>query len=294
MQPKNLISRTNARDYGKDTHGLSRREFLKIALVASGGLGLWLSGCSPGTEQTVEKEEPLAVVDEWIRMLNAKDVAGFEKLHTESVFATNHYRTDPSSGREQIWDVFSKSTGSQLERITAFGLDQSVCLLVNATKFNRSLCYVFNFVNGVIDRVYEYLSGRYDLSNSSHFLSIEISGDDSALQDRLDAMDDMFVHAVNNGDISVPHVTESTINFVATSREPIIGRSPWTEGDYSAVFPSVSHKKIQTFGQGDLVCTHIMVEGAPKGSLCWVARFQDGRIAQLYEFWSDAKVDERT
>ena len=60
MQPENPISLTNRKDYGKHAHRLSRREFLKIALVASGGLGLWLSGCSPGTEQTVENKEPLA------------------------------------------------------------------------------------------------------------------------------------------------------------------------------------------------------------------------------------------
>lgn len=293
MQPKNLVSRTNRQDHSKGAQGLSRREFLKIALVASGGLGLWLSGCSPGTEQSVESEGPLAVVDEWIRTLNAEDVAGFEKLHTESVFATNHYREDPVSGREQVWDVFSKSTGSQLEKITAFGQDQSVCLLVNATKFNRSLCYVFNFVDGVIDKVYEYSSGQYDLSSSPQFSGIEISGDDSALQDRLDAMDNMFVDAANNRDLSLPLVTESTINFVVTSREPIIGRSPWTEGDYFTMFPSVSHKKIQTFGQGNLACTHVMVEGGPIGSLCWVVVFREGKIAELYEFWSEAKVDRQ-
>jgi hypothetical protein len=40
-----------------------------------------------------------------------------------------------------------------------------------------------------------------------------------------------------------------------------------------------------------LICTHVVVEGAGVGSLCFVGVFQDGKIAELYEFWSDARVE---
>jgi hypothetical protein len=286
-------SEQNTKNHPKDAPSLSRRDFIKLTLIASGGLGLWLAGCSPGVKQGVENEGSLAVVDRWIQALNAEDVPGFEKLHSESVLATTYNRGDPLSGREQVWDVFSKSTGSQLEKIAAFSQDQSVCLLVNATKFNESLCYVFNLVDGVIARVYEYSSGRYDLSGSAQFSGIEISGDDTGLQDRLDTIDYIFVESLKNRDFSSPGVKESVIFYVPTSNEPVVGYENFVKDgeDYARSFPSVSHEKIQTFGRGNLVCCHIAAKGTLKGSLCFVAVFQDQEIAELYEFWSDAKVD---
>jgi hypothetical protein len=293
MKADQFNSEQNTKNHNKDAPSLGRRDFIKLTLIASGGLSLWIAGCSPGVEQSVENEGPLAVGDRWIRALNAEDVPGFEKLLSESVLATTHNRGDPFSGREQIWDVFSKSTGSQLEKITAFSQDQSVCLLVNATKFNGSLCYVFNLVDGVIARVYEYSSGRYDLSSSAQFSGIEISGDDTGLQDRLDTMDYIFVESLENRDFSPPGVKESVILFVPTSTEPVVGYENFVKDgeDYARFFPSVSHEKIQTFGRGNLVCSHVAAKGTSKGSLCFVAVFQDEEIAELYEFWSDARLE---
>jgi hypothetical protein len=283
----------NAKNHHKDAPSLSRRDFIKLTLIASGGLGIWLASCSPGVKQGVENEGTLAVGDRWFQALNAEDVPGFERLHSESVLATTHNRRDPFSGREQVWEVFSKSTGSQLEKIAAFSQDQSVCLLANATKINVSLCYVFNLVDGVIARVYEYSSGRYDLSNSAQFSGIEISRDDTGLQDRLDTMDYIFVEGLKNRDFSPPGVKESVIFFIPTSTEPVIGYENFVKDgeDYARFFPSVSHEKIQTFGQGNLVCCHVAAKGTSKGSLCFVAVFKDEEITELYEFWSDARVD---
>jgi len=293
MKADQFNSEQDSKNLYKDAHGLSRRNFIKMTLIASGGLGLWLAGCSPGVKQGVENEEPLAVVDEWIRALNAEDVPGFEKLHSESLLATSHNRREPLSGREQVWDVFSKSTGSQLEKISAFSQDQSVCLLVNATKFNESLCYVFNLVDSVIARVYEYSSGSYNLFSSAQFSGIEISGDDTGLLDRLNLMDNIFIEGLNNRVFSVSGVKESVILFVPTSTGPLVGYENFVKDgeDYAKLFPSVSHEKIQTFGRGKLVCSHIAAKGISKGSLCFVAVFQDEEIAELYEFWSDARVD---
>jgi hypothetical protein len=297
MKADQFNSEQNTKDGHEDAPSLARREFIKLTLIASGGLGLWLAGCSPGAKQSAENEGPLAVVDEWVRALNAGDVPRFGKLHSESVLATTHSKNDPFSGRERVWDVFSASTGNQLETIASFRQDESVCLLVNATNFNQSLCYVFNLVDGVIARVYEYSSGSYDLANSEQFSGIEISGDDTGLQDRLDTVDYIFVESLEsikkNRDLPFPGVKESVIFFVPTSTEPVSGYENFVKDgqDYVRFFPSVSHEKIQTFGQGNLACLHVAARGTSKGSLCFVAVFQDGEVAELYEFWSDAKVD---
>ena len=293
MKQINSSAHTVTKKHAGDAHRLSRLEFIKSIAVVSGSLGLWLSGCTLGAAQGLENEGPLNVVDEWIRALNAADVAGFEKLHTETVFATSNIREEPYSGREHVWEMYRTSTGSQIEKITAFSQGQSICLLVNATKFSRSLCYVFNFVDGKIDRVYEYSSGQYDLASSPQFSGIEVSTDDTGLQERLDAMNHMFVEGLNNRDFSVPDLTDSAIFFVPTSPEPLIGRDKIANDgeDYVRFFPDVIHREIQTFGQGNLICTHVVVEGAGVGSLCFVGEFQDGKIAELYEFWSDARVE---
>jgi hypothetical protein len=275
------------------TNRFSRREFIKLTVIASGGLGLWLAGCSPGDEQVTGNERQLAVVEEWIRALNAEDPEAFEGLHTESVLATIHYRRDLYSGRENVWEVYRTSTGNQIEKIITFSQDQLVCLLVNATKSNRSQCYVFDFVDGQIDKVFEYASGSYNLASSPQFTGIEVIPDNTGLHDRMGAMDEMFVKGLNNRDFSLPDVKETASMFVPTSSDPIVGKASIIEDgkDYVRLFSNVNHEKIDTFGQGNLVCTHVMVDGAPKGCLCFVAVFEDEKIAELYEFWSEARLE---
>lgn len=293
MKQINSVAHTITRKHPEDARKLSRREFIKLAAIASGGLGLWLSGCTPGVDQDVENKGPLGVVDEWIRALNAEDAVRFERLHAETVFATSNYYTDPYSGRESVWEIYRASTGSQIEKITAFSQGQSACLLVNATKFSRSLCYVFSFVGGLIDRVYEYSSGRYDLASSPQFSGIEVVPDDTGLQERLDALKRLYVDGLNNRDFSSPEVADSAVWFGPDSAEPVVGKGSIAKAGeaYVRFFPDAGHEEIETFGQGNLVCTHVMTTGTPKGSLCLVGVFQEGRIAELYEFWSDARVD---
>jgi hypothetical protein len=116
----NSVAHTFTNKRPGDAHKLARREFIKLAAIASGGLGLWLSGCTPGVEQGGESEGPLTVVDQWIRVVKAEDVARFEKLNAETVFATSNLQPDAYSGREELWEVYRISTGSQIEKITAF------------------------------------------------------------------------------------------------------------------------------------------------------------------------------
>ena len=279
---------------------LSRREFLITSFVATGGFGLLLTGCSSSELQTVTPtqttlEKHLDVIDTWIHSLNNEDINVFEQLHTDDVIAYLANSTDSYTGLAHLWDAYRRSTGVQIEKITAFGQDQSVCLLVNATRLNRSQCYVFDLSDGLIERIYEYESGSYNLASSPHFSGIEILGDDSGLQDRLDAMDKMFVDNVNNRDFSEQALTESSIWFGPVSAEPTVG---FWESDaqgnvaYVRKFPRVHHKKIQTFGQGDLICCHVSIEYVSKGSLCFVGVFKNGKIAELYEFWSNAQPND--
>jgi hypothetical protein len=294
MTDLKLIPHKSTVNPHKDAHGLSRREFIKLTALVSGSLGLWLLGCTPGEEPGVVSLTPLEVVDEWIRALNGEDAAVFEKLHSAAVFWTNNAFPEPFSGREQIWDLHRYTTGSHIEKVVAFSQDQSVCLLVNATRLNRSHCFVFNVRDDLIDGIYGYDSRAFDLARSPHFSGIDVSGDDSGLQDRLDAMDAMFVDGLNNRDFSDQPLTESSIWFNFKRFEPYIGY--WetdAEGmvGYVRTFPSVRHEKIQTFGQGNLVCSHIAVSAPPGGSLCFVSDFQDGKITALYEFRSNAMVN---
>jgi hypothetical protein len=106
-------------------------------------------------------------------------------------------------------------------------------------------------------------------------------------------MKHMFVDGLNNRDFSSPDVADSVVLFVPTSSEPVIGKEGFAKDgeDYVRLFPDVGHEEIETFGQGNLVCTHVMITGTPRGSLCIVGVFREGRIAELYEFWSDARVD---
>lgn len=290
----NPISHTSTVHPCKDAHKLTRRGFLKVTALASGGLGLWLLGCTPGNEQEIVSRNSLGVVDEWIRAINAEDVAGFEKLHSEAVVWTHFAIPEPFSGREKIWDLHRLVTGNQVEKVVAFSQDQSVCLVVNATELNRSQCFVFNVGDDLIDRVYGYDSRAFDLARSPHFSGIHISGDDTGLQYRLDAIDSMFVDGLNNRDFSEQPLTELSVWFNFNRFEPYIGY--WdtdAEGlvDYVRTFPSVRHERIQTFGQGNLVCSHMAVSEPPGGSLCFVGDFQDGKIAALYEFRSSAMVN---
>jgi hypothetical protein len=168
----NPIPHKNTVNLHKDTHDLSRRGFIKLTALLSGGLGLWLSGCTPGEEKGVVSRTPLEVVDEWIQAVNGEDVAAFEKLHSEAVFWTNYAFPEPFSGREYIWDLHRFITGNQIEKVVAFSQDQSVCLLVNATRLNRSHCFVFNVGDDLIDRVYGYDSQAFDLARSPQYIDI--------------------------------------------------------------------------------------------------------------------------
>lgn len=271
-----------------ETKSLTRRDFIKLSVLVSGGLGLWISGCSPEPNN----DSSLAAVDEWVSTLNNEDVSGFEKLLSETVLMARNNRRDTSSGRDNAWQLFSVSTGNQLEKIITFGQGESVCLIANATKFDRSLCYVFNFAGGLIDKVYEYSSGRFDLASSPHFSGIEMTQDETDLRAQIEIMDNIFVHGLNNRDFSTPGLSESIIFFLPPVSEPIIGKEEVGKDgkSYVQLFPNVSHKLIESFGEENLVCTHLIAEKAGKGSLCFVAVFEDQKIKELYEFWSDARV----
>ena len=81
--------------------------------------------------------------------------------------------------------------------------------------------------------------------------------------------------------------------FVLTSSDPISSRDSFAKDgeDFVHFFPDVSQEKIQTFGQGNLVCTHVIADRSIKGSLCFIGVYDDESFAELYEFWSNAKPE---
>jgi hypothetical protein len=275
----------------KWAHTLSRREFIKVAFLVTGGMGLSLVGCTPVGGQSTQVDGPLAIIDDWILALNGEDRSRFEKLHLDSVIGTTFSKDETYEGFQAVWDIYLKSNGGQIEKLVSFGREGSYCLVANATKFDRSLCYVFTIRDDVITRVYEYDSGYFDLANSDHFSGFDFKADEADLSKHLAAMDTMFVVAANKRDFSAPDVEESAIMFVPTSSEPLVGKETIQKDgeDYTSFYSSVVHKSIGTFGQGNLVCTHLISDGAPKGSLCFVGEFTGAKISKLYEFWSEAE-----
>lgn len=271
-------------------NNISRREFLKMSLAVSGALGLSLSGCSIASE-----DDPLlVVVDEWISALNTGEVDRFTRLHTENAFATIHNRRDTVSGREYLYEIYRSSTQNEIDKIIAFRQEQSVCLIVNATKLEQSLCYVFNFAGELIDQVYEYDSGVYDLASSPDFPGIELLQGEEGLNNRLEIMEEIFVDGLNNREFSAEFVTDSILLYVPNQAIPATGKDSFVrDGEaYAQYFRAVMHETIHTFGQGNLACLHVKTEGTGKGSLCFIADFSDGKIAELYEFWSEARLQE--
>jgi hypothetical protein len=105
-------------------------------------------------------------------------------------------------------------------------------------------------------------------------------------------MEEIFVEGLNNRDFSAEFVTDSILFYVPNQRTPATGKVSFIrDGEaYAQYFRAVMHEKIHAFGQGNLTCLHVKTEGAGKGSLCFVADFNDGKIAELYEFWSEARL----
>jgi hypothetical protein len=87
-----------------------------------------------------------------MQTINDDDMSGFEKLHAGTIFATANIYNQPISSLDHLWQAYRSSTFNQIEKVVAFGQDQSVCMLVNTPKINRSLCYVFNIKDDLIDR----------------------------------------------------------------------------------------------------------------------------------------------
>lgn len=269
-------------------HNISRREFLKLSFAASGGLGLSLAGCKIASE-----DDPLlVVVDEWISALNAGEVDRFTQLHTENACATIHNRRETVSGREYLYEAYRSSTQNEIDKIIVFRQEKLTCLIVDATKLERSLCYVFNFAGELIDQVYEYDSGAFNLASSPDFPGIELVKGDEGLNDRLEIMEEIFVEGLNNREFSAEFATDSILFYVPNQPIPNTGKDSFVrDGEaYAQYFRAVMHEKIHAFGQGNLACLHVKTEGAGKRSLCFVAEFDDGKIAELYEFWSDASL----
>jgi hypothetical protein len=286
MQPNTSISRKNSRA----AHRPSRLRFLIVALVALVSLSLTLVGCSADEGPVEGVDGNTAVVDAWIRAVNAEDVTQFEKLHTETAEFHSHLQKSPSSGRRNLWDALSSSNaGPPLQKIYMLGQGDFVCLQVTAAKPKRSLLYVFRFEGDLIAQVHQYVAD-YDLSGVPLFDGAEITTDDAGLPQRIETIDSQL-DALNERDYS---------HFAETHNDDAIMYGPLDSVPYRGVeiivndvqsftrtFPTVEWSKYQTFGQGNLVCQQVAVE-RPDMSLGHVAVFEGGKISRFYQYVSDA------
>ena len=141
-------------------HQVSRSEFIRLSLIAIGGLGLYLAGCAPSAGNKPGIEDKLAVVEEWLNAVNAGDATRFEEQHTESVTIYPDFSKISFSGRDQVWKHIGLPISGQLEKISTFGQDQAVCLQVTATETGLSLCYVFEFVDSFM-KTYPLCFGEF-------------------------------------------------------------------------------------------------------------------------------------
>jgi ketosteroid isomerase-like protein len=290
MQPTTSISRENSRA----AHGLSRRGFLTVALAALAGLSLTLVGCSPDDSSIQGVDGNMAVVDDWIKAINAEDAAQFEKLHTETTaFHPYIQSSSPSSGRQNVWDAFSHSY-APLQKIYMLGQDDFVCLQVTAAEPKRSFLYVFRFEGDLIAQVHEY-SAIYDLSDVPLFDGAEITTNDAGLAERIDTVDSQ-VEALNERDLTrfMETFSEDAIQYGPMDGDPYSGAES-IRNDLEAFlrgFPHVEMSPYQTFGQGNLVCQQVAVENAGIKSLGHLFVFEDGKVAQTYQYVSNAELTE--
>jgi ketosteroid isomerase-like protein len=289
MQPEISISRKNSRA----AHRLSRRVFPIVALVASVGLSLTLVGCSSKGEPVAGADGKLAVVDDWIKAVNGEDVSQFEKLYTETAVFHSHQQQGPTSGRQNIWDAFSRSNARPMEKVYMLGQDDFVCLQVTATDSKSSFLYVFRFEGDSIAQVDEY-SAVYDLSDLPLFDGAEVTTDDAGLAERIDTVDSQL-DALNERDFSrfMGTLTDDTVLYGPMDRDPIRGAEGTRKDveDFVQGAPSVTWSPYQTFGQGNLLCQEVAVENAGIGSLGHLLVFEGGKVAITYQYMSYAELD---
>lgn len=285
--------KTNLRGSTKPDYRLliSRREFIKLSMIASGGLGLWLAGCAPAGGNKSEIEERLAVVEEWVEAVNAGDAARFEELHTESVTTYPDFSKISFSGRDQVWKNIGHPISGQLEKISAFGQDQSVCLQVILTQTGLSLGYIFEFAGNLIDKVYEYV-GEYVISPQEFGgLPSALAGKDPAAH--FDIVEGLIEH-INNQDFGnmSEFFPDSAIMYVPDSPNQIHGLEAIVEDieNFYSLYPDAVFNLRQIFGQGNLVCAQLTGENTVRKSFCFVHVVENGKIPETYQYQSRAEL----
>lgn len=271
-------------------HQVSRREFIRLSLISAAGLGIYLTGCTPSGGNNPGIEDKLAVSEEWLNAVNAGDATQFEELHTESVTIYPDFSKNPFSGRDQVWKYIGQPISGQLEKISAFGQDQAVCLQVTVTETGLSLCYVFEFVDSLIDKVYEYY-GEYVFS-PQEFGGLPFS----VVEDLPEYFDivESTIEQFNNQDIGYvrEYLPDFAVKYVPNSPEPLIGREAIIENteNFHSLFPDAIFKITSIFGQGNLICAQLSGENMVRKSFCFVYVVDDGKIPETYQYHSRADV----
>jgi ketosteroid isomerase-like protein len=267
----------------------TRREFLKLSLISSGGLSLTLAGCAPGGGDGFE--DKLALVEDWYQAVIRGDSARFEQLHTESVTVIPDFTNAHFTGRQQVLKHICIPNAGQTEVITAFGNDQAACLLINDVQKGIGMCYLFSFDDNLIDRVYEYW-GEYivPIDNFGGSPSASINEDFSMQSNLVGQIFERFNrHEVGFESELFPN---SVIMYVPNLENPLIGPEAMSKNAKTQYdeYPEAEFRIKQIFMQGNLVCTQVAGENMAMKSFCFVNVFKDGEISEIYEYFSRAEL----
>jgi hypothetical protein len=270
------------------------RNFIKIVLITSMTFIVVLSGCSAERNPGAEDVEYTQVLEQWITALNDEDITQFEQLHTETVTYSSHIHRSPHSGRENLWESIHGSNSSQLEKLSAFGQDETICLQVSETDSKKSFLYIFEFERGLISHIYSY-SAEYDLSTAPVSEGEELTTDDSKLAGRIGVINSQ-AEFLNDRDFSgfLTTFNDEAVLYVPPSRDPVIGIDGIRDDvqDFVQNFPAVELDVFRTIGQGNLVCQQISVTNGPMRSLGFVNVFNGEKVSRVYEYLSQAEIGD--
>jgi hypothetical protein len=269
----------------------TRREFLKMSLVASGGAGLYLAGCEHGERIDGELERRLAIVEDWFHATNSGDYARFEQLHTEKVFVYPDFSRVHFTGREQVLNHVCISDSSQVEKIAVFGEDQSVCLLANDNQKDIGMCYIFEFSDNLIKKIYEYW-GEYTIP-VQEFGGSTSKPEKENFSQEFDLVESL-IRKINDHEIGFENefFPQSVKMYVPNLSDPLISPEEIsTEGKtFVNWFPRAKFKIVRLFAQGNLVCAQLVGENVPMNSFCFINVFKDGNITEVYQYYSRAAL----
>lgn len=269
---------------------LSRRDFICLGLMGSGGLVLALSGCAP----TNPIKDHLATVQAWLEAANGSDPAIFLKMHTDDISFYSYETRNAKHGQDQLWQAFQASAANHLEDAYVFGNQEMVCVQTVSKEQAISHCFVLLFQDELIQKIYQYIA-LYNISNDALIEKRAISAPDERLNTQIETVD-RLTDALNARDIEAylgsMHPSATSQGFLSIELLEGVGAIEGAARRFFEDYPNAQFRHYRTFGQGNLVCQQVIVEHGPVRTFVTVHSFEDGLITGVAEYFSQAKLIE--